>query len=193
MTAMPEMVAILNGLGGGASALVAWGEVTRINPQLLELHVLATTGLSILIGAVTFTGSFIAFGKLRGFIHGGRVALPGQNYINLIMSVAALGLVGWYAVNPEYQVIFWSLFALALIIGVATVMPIGGADMPVVISLLNSYAGLAASMAGFVLGNHLLIISGPLVGVAGLIGANMVGKPRHRSLYGLLSRAVGGG
>src|SRR5690625_7716809 len=78
--------------------------------------------------------------------HGGRVALPGQNYINLIMSVAALGLVGWYAVNPEYQVIFWSLFALALIIGVATVMPIGGADMPVVISLLNSYSGLAASM-----------------------------------------------
>lgn len=193
MTAMPEMVAILNGLGGASSALVAWGEITRFNPALLEVHVLATTGLSVLIGALTFTGSFVAFGKLRGFIHGGRVALPGQNYINLILTVAALGLVGWYTVSPEYQLIFWILLGLSLVIGVATVMPIGGADMPVVISLLNSYSGIAAAMAGFVLGNNLLIISGALVGAAGLILTNIMCQAMNRTLYDVLFGAFGGG
>lgn len=193
MTAMPELVAILNGLGGAASALVAWGEVTRHNPALLETHVLATTGLSVLVGAVTLTGSFIAFGKLRGIIPGGRVALPAQNYINLLMSVAALGLVGWYTVSPEYQLTFWLLLGLSLLIGIATVMPIGGADMPVVISLLNSYSGIAASMAGFVLGNNLLIISGALVGAAGLILTNIMCQAMNRTLFDVLFGAFGGG
>lgn len=193
MTAMPEMVAIFNGFGGAASALVAWGEVTRFNPVLLEGHVLATTGLSVLIGAITFTGSFVAFGKLKGFIHGGRVALPGQNYINLILTIGALGLVGWYAVNPEDQFVFWLLFGLSLLIGVATVMPIGGADMPVVISLLNSYSGIAASMAGFVLGNNLLIISGALVGAAGLILTNIMCQAMNRTLLDVLFGSFGGG
>lgn len=193
MTAMPELVAILNGFGGGASALVAWGEVTRHNPALLEVHVLATTGLSVLIGAVTLTGSFVAFGKLRGIIHGGRLALPGQNYINLLLSLAALGLVGWYTVSPEYQLVFWLLFGLSLLIGIATVLPIGGADMPVVISLLNSYSGIAASMAGFVLGNNLLIISGALVGAAGLILTNIMCQAMNRTLFDVLFGAFGGG
>lgn len=193
MTAMPELVAILNGLGGAASALVAWGEVTRHNPVLLETHVLATTGLSVLVGAVTLTGSLIAFGKLRGILPGGRVALPGQNYINLLLSAAALGLVGWYTVSPEYQLAFWLLFGLSLLIGIATVMPIGGADMPVVISLLNSYSGIAASMAGFVLGNNLLIISGALVGAAGLILTNIMCQAMNRTLFDVLFGAFGGG
>src|SRR6056297_1773831 len=192
MTAMPEMVAIFNGFGGGASALVAWGEFTRLAPETFDTQGLVTTGLSILIGSITFTGSFIAFGKLKGFIGGGRIALPGQNYINLILTAAALGLVGWFAVDPEYQLVFWLLFGLALLIGVLTVLPIGGADMPVVISLLNSYSGIAASMAGFVLNNNLLIISGALVGAAGLILTNIMCKAMNRTLANVLFGAFGG-
>ncbi|MCC5942478.1 MAG: NAD(P)(+) transhydrogenase (Re/Si-specific) subunit beta [Balneolaceae bacterium] len=192
MTAMPEMVAIFNGFGGGASALVAWGEFTRLDPALFETQALVTTGLSILIGSITFTGSFIAFGKLKGFIHGGRIALPGQNIINLVLTFIALGLVGWFTIDPEYQLVFWALFGLALLIGVFTVLPIGGADMPVVISLLNSYSGIAASMAGFVLGNNLLIISGALVGAAGLILTNIMCKAMNRTLGNVLFGAFGG-
>ncbi len=192
MTAMPEMVAIFNGFGGGASALVAWGEFTRLDPTLFETQALVTTGLSILIGSITFTGSFIAFGKLKGFIPGGRIALPGQNIINLVLTFVALGLVGWFTIDPEYQLVFWSLFGLALLIGAFTVLPIGGADMPVVISLLNSYSGIAASMAGFVLGNNLLIISGALVGAAGLILTNIMCKAMNRTLPNVLFGAFGG-
>lgn len=192
MTAMPEMVAIFNGFGGGASALVAWGEFARVDPAVISTDGLITTGLSILIGSITFTGSFIAFGKLKGFIGGGRIALPGQNIINMVLTVAALALVGWFAADPEYQTVFWSLFGLALLIGVLTVLPIGGADMPVVISLLNSYSGIAASMAGFVLGNNLLIISGALVGAAGLILTNVMCKAMNRTLLNVLFGAFGG-
>ncbi len=193
MTAMPEMVAVFNGFGGGASALVAWGEFARIHPSLISTDSLVTTGLSILIGSITFTGSFIAFGKLKGFISGGRIALPGQNIINLILTFIAFGLVGWFTFDPEYQVVFWSLFGIALLIGVFTVLPIGGADMPVVISLLNSYSGIAASMAGFVLGNNLLIISGALVGAAGLILTNVMCKAMNRTLLNVLFSSFGGG
>lgn len=193
MTAMPEMVAIFNGFGGGASALVAWGELARLNPTLFDTQSLITTGLSILIGSITFTGSFIAFGKLKGFIGGGRIALPGQNIINLVLTFVALFLVGWFTVDPTNQLIFWVLFGLALLIGVLTVLPIGGADMPVVISLLNSYSGIAASMAGFVLGNNLLIISGALVGAAGLILTNIMCKAMNRTLPNVLFGAFGGG
>ncbi|MDR9409810.1 MAG: NAD(P)(+) transhydrogenase (Re/Si-specific) subunit beta [Balneolaceae bacterium] len=193
MTAMPEMVAVFNGFGGGASALVAWGELARLNPTMFDTQSLITTGLSILIGSITFTGSFIAFGKLKGFIGGGRIALPGQNIINLVLTAVALFLVGWFTIDPANQVIFWSLFGLALLIGVLTVLPIGGADMPVVISLLNSYSGIAASMAGFVLGNNLLIISGALVGAAGLILTNIMCKAMNRTLTNVLFGAFGGG
>ncbi|WP_234570740.1 NAD(P)(+) transhydrogenase (Re/Si-specific) subunit beta [Rhodohalobacter sp. 614A] len=192
MTAMPEMVAIFNGFGGGASALVAWGEMARLDPALFDIQALVTTGLSILIGSITFTGSFIAFGKLKGFIGGGRIALPGQNIINLVLTVGALVLVGLFTADPTSQVIFWVLFGLALLIGVLTVLPIGGADMPVVISLLNSYSGIAASMAGFVLGNNLLIISGALVGAAGLILTNIMCKAMNRTLTNVLFGAFGG-
>ena len=192
MTAMPEMVAIFNGFGGGASALVAWGEFSRLDSGLFESYALVTIGLSILIGSITFTGSFIAFGKLKGFINGGRIALPGQNLINLFLTIVALFLIGWFTVDPEYQIVFWSLFGLALLIGVFTVLPIGGADMPVVISLLNSYSGIAASMAGFVVGNNLLIISGALVGAAGLILTNIMCQAMNRKLLDVLFAAFGG-
>ncbi|MBN2731381.1 MAG: NAD(P)(+) transhydrogenase (Re/Si-specific) subunit beta [Balneolaceae bacterium] len=192
MTAMPEMVAIFNGFGGGASALVAWGEFSRAAPAAFGIQDLVTIGLSILIGSITFTGSFIAFGKLKGFISGNPVTFPGQNIFNLLLTLCTFGLVGWFAVDPNAQIAFWLIFGIALLLGVLTVMPIGGADMPVVISLLNSYSGLAAAMAGFVINNNLLIISGALVGAAGLILTNIMCKAMNRTLTNVLFGAFGG-
>ncbi|MDZ7691401.1 MAG: NAD(P)(+) transhydrogenase (Re/Si-specific) subunit beta [Balneolaceae bacterium] len=193
MTAMPEMVAIFNGFGGGASALVAWGEFSKATDlTVFGGQDLVTIGLSILIGSITFTGSFIAFGKLKGFIDGGQIAFPGQNYFNLFVTVGTLGLVGWFAFDPTNLLAFWLIFGIALLLGVLTVLPIGGADMPVVISLLNSYSGIAASMAGFVIDNNLLIISGALVGAAGLILTNIMCKAMNRTLRNVLFGAFGG-
>jgi len=193
MTAMPEMVAVFNGFGGGASALVAWGEFSRTDPSMLGGQDLVTIGLSILIGSITFTGSFIAFGKLKGFVSGRPLTFPGQNIFNLVLTAGLFGLVAWFAVDPEYQLVFWVLFGLSLLLGILTVLPIGGADMPVVISLLNSYSGIAASMAGFVINNNLLIISGALVGAAGLILTNIMCKAMNRTLGNVLFGAFGGG
>ncbi|TYP94020.1 NAD(P) transhydrogenase subunit beta [Fodinibius salinus] len=193
MTAMPEMVAIFNGFGGGASALVAWGEFVRISdPTLLGTQDLITIGLSILIGSITFTGSFIAFGKLKGFISGNPITFPGHNIFNALLTVGTLVLVGLLTVNPANQLVFWLLFGIALLLGILTVIPIGGADMPVVISLLNSYSGIAAAMAGFVINNNLLIISGALVGAAGLILTNIMCKAMNRTLTNVLFGAFGG-
>jgi len=192
MTAMPEMVAIFNGFGGGASALVAWGEFARQTPAAMSDQVLVTIGLSILIGSITFTGSFIAFGKLKGFISGNPVTFPGQNFFNAILTLGTLVLIGWFTYDPTNQLVFWLIFGIALVLGVLTVMPIGGADMPVVISLLNSYSGLAAAMAGFVINNNLLIISGALVGAAGLILTNIMCKAMNRTLGNVLFGAFGG-
>lgn len=193
MTAMPEMVAIFNGFGGGASALVAWGEFTRTSPLMFGNQDLITIGLSILVGSVTFTGSFIAFGKLKGFISGRPITFPGQNVFNLLLIAATVFLIGWFTYDPSNQLVFWLIFAISLALGVLTVIPIGGADMPVVISLLNSYSGIAASMAGFVINNNLLIISGALVGAAGLILTNIMCKAMNRSLGNVLFGAFGGG
>ena len=193
MTAMPELVAVFNGFGGGASALVAWGEFSRGTPTDFGVQELSTIGLSIAIGSITFTGSLIAFGKLKGLLPGGRVALPGQNIINLLLTAGVLGLIGWFVIDPANSTIFWVIFGLTLLIGLMTVLPIGGADMPVVISLLNSYSGIAASMAGFVLGNNLLIISGALVGAAGLILTNIMCQAMNRTLVNVLFGSFGGG
>lgn len=192
MTAMPEMVAIFNGFGGGASAVVAWGEFTRFEAAAIATQDLVTIGLSILIGSITFTGSFIAFGKLKGFISGNPITFPGHNIFNGLLTVGTLGLVGWLTYDPTSQLTFWLLFGIALLLGVLTVIPIGGADMPVVISLLNSYSGIAASMAGFVINNNLLIISGALVGAAGLILTNIMCKAMNRTLGNVLFGAFGG-
>ncbi len=193
MTAMPEMVAIFNGFGGGASALVAWGEFSRMAPPLFGTQDLVTIGLSILIGSITFTGSFVAFGKLKGFISGNPVTFPGQNIFNLLLTLGTFVLIGWFTVEPTSTLAFWLIFGIALLLGVLTVMPIGGADMPVVISLLNSYSGIAASMAGFVINNNLLIISGALVGAAGLILTNVMCSAMNRKLSNVLFGAFGGG
>lgn len=195
MTAMPEMVAIFNGFGGGASALVAWGEFTRAGMEvaLWPGQDLTTTGLGILIGSLTFTGSFIAFGKLQGFISGRPITFPLQNYFNFILTGFILVLIGFFVFDPTNMPLFWTIFGLSLLLGILTVLPIGGADMPVVISLLNSYSGIAASMAGFVINNNLLIISGALVGAAGLILTNIMCQAMNRTLGNVLFGAFGGG
>ena len=197
MTAMPELVAVFNGFGGAASALVAWGELAR-NPDILSFDTsgLVSIGLSVFIGALTSTGSFIAFGKLSGFISGNAITFPGLNVINIGAMIATLGLIGYFAYDPTNPTLFWVILGISLLIGVTSVIPIGGADMPVVISLLNSYSGVAAAMAGFVLQNNLLIVSGALVGAAGLILTNIMCKAMNRSLvnviFGSFGAAAGG-
>lgn len=193
MTAMPELVAVFNGFGGGASALVAWGEFARATDVgVFDLTSLVTIGLSIFIGALTFTGSFIAFGKLKGFISGNAITFPGLNVINIGMMIGAIALTGYFAYDPANMTVFWIIMGLSLLIGITSVIPIGGADMPVVISLLNSYSGIAASMAGFVLQNNLLIVSGALVGAAGLILTNIMCKAMNRSLTNVIFGSFGG-
>ncbi|MEX0723309.1 MAG: NAD(P)(+) transhydrogenase (Re/Si-specific) subunit beta [Gracilimonas sp.] len=193
MTAMPELVAVFNGFGGGASALVAWGEFSRlVDPTAMSLDSLVTTGLGIFIGALTFTGSFVAFGKLKGFISGNAITFPGLNVINIGSMIAVLVLIGFFTFDPTNQTIFWIILGLSLLIGITSVIPIGGADMPVVISLLNSYSGIAASMAGFVIGNNLLIIAGALVGAAGLILTQIMCKAMNRSLVNVIFGTFGG-
>ena len=192
MTAMPELVAVFNGFGGGASALVAWGEFARsMDVTMFESASLVTIGLSIFIGALTFTGSFIAFGKLKGFISGNAITFPGLNIINIGAMLVILVLIGFFTFDPSNTTIFWVILSLALLVGITSVIPIGGADMPVVISLLNSYSGIAASMAGFVLGNNLLIVSGALVGAAGLILTNIMCVAMNRSLANVIFGSFG--
>ena len=193
MTAMPEMVAIFNGFGGGASALVAWGELARTpDIAVFDSAALVTIGLSIFIGSLTFTGSFIAFGKLKGFISGNAITFPGLNVINIGSMIGVLVLVGMFTLDPTNDTIFWIILGVSLLIGITSVIPIGGADMPVVISLLNSYSGLAAAMAGFALNNNLLIVSGALVGAAGLILTNIMCKAMNRSLANVIFGSFGG-
>lgn len=195
MTAMPELVAVFNGFGGGASALVAMGEFFRISAsagESFDPSGLVTIGLSVFIGALTFTGSFIAFGKLSGFISGNAITFPGLNVINIGSMIGILVLIGFFTFDPSNMTYFWVILGVALLIGITSVIPIGGADMPVVISLLNSYSGIAASMAGFVLGNNLLIVSGALVGAAGLILTNIMCVAMNRSLANVIFGSFGG-
>lgn len=193
MTSMPELVAVFNGFGGASSALVAWGEFARTTDVTgIAGSSLVTTGLSIFIGAITFTGSFVAFGKLKGFISGNAITFPGLNIINIGAMIGVLVLVGMFTMDPTNMTIFWIILGVSLLIGITSVIPIGGADMPVVISLLNSYSGIAASMAGFVLGNNLLIVSGALVGAAGLILTQIMCKAMNRSLFNVIFGSFGG-
>ncbi len=195
MTEMPQLVGIFNGFGGGASALVAIAEFVN-NPAVGTGATGVTIMLGSLIGAVTFTGSFVAFGKLQGLITGNPITFPGQNWVNLgiflgAVTLAAVSLgVGGLATPP--LTLFCLFLAVSLVLGVLIVIPIGGADMPVVISLLNSYSGLAASAAGFVIGNMVLIISGALVGAAGLILTMLMCKGMNRSLANVIFGGFGG-
>ena len=190
MTAMPQMVALFNGFGGAASALVAYSEYIRSGAQMTT-DVSVTLVLSLLIGVVTFVGSVVAYAKLQGLITGAPVTFPGQKFANGILLISALILGGFFVYNPSVQTFLLVIIGLAAILGITSVIPIGGADMPVVISLLNSYSGLAAAMTGFVLSNNVLIISGALVGASGIILTNIMCKAMNRSLANVLFGAVG--
>ena len=203
MTAMPEMVAIFNGFGGGASALVASAEFFKIHGGSAannDTTTLIIIMLSVIIGSLTFTGSFIAWGKLQGRITGQPITYPGQNMVNGLILVgvvifgylAVTNMSGFVSETTEINMLWFSIvIAIGLILGIFSVLPIGGADMPVVISLLNSYSGIAAAMTGFVLQNHALIVSGCLVGASGLFLTNIMCKGMNRSLGNVLFSAFG--
>ena len=218
MTGMPELVAAFNGFGGIASALVAAAEVARYvagadassivvaaaqtPPTLAPFDAVTavTVALSVLIGAITFSGSFVAFGKLGGHISGNPVSFPGMRLLTVLVIVGSLvagGFMVWgaeaFPVEPDP--VIWgvvALSALALILGILLVIPIGGADMPVVVALLNSYSGLAAAATGFVLDNTALIVSGALVGASGLILTKIMCEAMNRSLVNVLMGGFGG-
>jgi NAD(P) transhydrogenase subunit beta len=195
MTAMPEMVALLNGFGGAASALVASAEYIRYMTlgETPPVNVTVTIQLSVLIGTVTFSGSLVAFGKLREIVTGTAVTYPLQKTLNAILFAGTIGLVIWLSMEFPLPYVILILAGVGLLLGVLSVIPIGGADMPVVIALLNSYSGLAASMTGFVINNHGLIISGALVGASGLILTAIMCKAMNRSLANVLFGAFGAG
>ena len=194
MTGMPELVALYNGFGGLASALVAFSQFYN-NPFGNSVIASAAIGITILIGALAFTGSMLAWGKLSEKITGRAIVFKGQNFINMLLLLAAIGAIVIYAVpGIDFQIKFYSIFALScisLIFGITFVLPIGGGDMPVVISLLNSLTGLAVAAAGFIISNTVLIVSGCLVGASGTILTLIMCKAMNRSIGNLLFSGFG--
>ncbi len=190
MTQMPEMVALFNGFGGIASLLVGWG-VYHSDPSADSLTI-TTIFLSILIGGVTFSGSLIAFAKLSEIIGGKPTLFTGQKVFNVLILIAIIAAGVLFIMSPvsSYDILI-AIIVLSLILGVLAVIPIGGADMPVVISLLNSYSGLAACAAGFVIQNNILIVSGALVGASGIILTKIMCKAMNRSLSNVLFSGFG--
>ncbi|HEX6475053.1 MAG TPA: NAD(P)(+) transhydrogenase (Re/Si-specific) subunit beta [Candidatus Limnocylindria bacterium] len=197
MTAMPQMVAIFNGAGGGAAAVVAIAEFLRDTGEhpgeLLSIPFMIATLLGAVIGSVSLTGSIIAFGKLQGIVASRPVKYPGSQIVTALLFLALVAL-GVYLVAIENSVPLFLLFCgLALVLGVQLVMPIGGADMPVVVSLLNSYTGIAVAATGFVLGNYALLIAGTLVGASGAILTQLMCRAMNRSLFNVLFAGFGTG
>ena len=200
MTAMPQMVALFNGAGGGAAALVSTAEFRQLlgNGGPISVDEGITIMLSSIIGAISFAGSIIAFMKLQEWMTGRPITYPGQQVVNALLLIAALAgtvlIVANLTPSPvplDTQLVFFVALGSALALGVLLVLPIGGADMPVVISLLNSFTGLAAAMTGFVLGNNVLIISGALVGASGTLLTLLMGKAMNRSITNVLFGAFG--
>ena len=195
MTAMPQLVSLFNAVGGGAAALIAIDDYLRLATEggAITLQISIPTVLDILIGSITFTGSLIASGKLMGVISGKPIVLPGGRLITLaIVLVAAAGSIYLWTGVVSVPVMFLIL-AAALVFGITMVLPIGGADMPVVISLLNSFTGTAVAMAGFVIGNDVLIIAGALVGASGAILTKLMADAMNRSVLSIMLGGFGGG
>ncbi|MGA7104803.1 MAG: NAD(P)(+) transhydrogenase (Re/Si-specific) subunit beta [Candidatus Deferrimicrobiaceae bacterium] len=188
MTAMPQMVALFNGFGGGASVLVAGASfletIAAGSPP--SARFLVAVSLTAIIGAVTFFGSLVAFGKLQGLITEKAVVFRGQQAVNAAIGLVCVVLGGWLVTTPWNPASYLALAGVASVLGVLLVIPIGGADMPVVIALLNSYSGLAGAATGFVLENNVLIIAGSLVGASGIILTRIMCKAMNRSLGNVL-------
>ncbi|MDJ0532615.1 MAG: NAD(P)(+) transhydrogenase (Re/Si-specific) subunit beta [Xenococcaceae cyanobacterium MO_207.B15] len=194
MTDMPQMVGIFNGVGGAASALVAVGEFWRVlsSTGTVPLDATFIAILGVLIGGLTLTGSLLAFAKLQGLVTGSPVTFPLQQPVNALLLASFLAGSVYLLIQPENLDIFLTLTIISLLLGALFVLPIGGADMPVVVSLLNSFSGLAASAVGFILGNNMLIVAGALVGASGLILTEIMCKAMNRPLTNVLFGAFGG-
>ncbi len=188
MTAMPEMVALFNGFGGLASLLVGWAALFGTG---VTNFTITTIFLSILIGGVTFTGSLIAWGKLSGTLNGQPILFTGQQIFNTVLMAAILVCGVLFTLDPSNSYYLYVIIGLSFLFGVMFVIPIGGGDMPVVISLLNSYSGLAACAAGFAINNILLIVAGSLVGASGIILTKIMCKAMNRSLSNVLFSGFG--
>ena len=202
MTAMPQLVSLFNAVGGGAAALVAIDDFIRLSSTGADVSTTIFVVLGAVIGSVTFTGSLIAGGKLQGLIAGKPILIPGGQLVTV--SLAALALAGTAALilgaagaltlsSSATLAILGVVVAAGLVFGITMVLPIGGADMPVVISLLNSFTGTAAAMAGFVIGNPVLIISGALVGASGGILTKLMADAMNRSVLNIIAGGFGGG
>jgi NAD(P) transhydrogenase subunit beta len=195
MTAMPQLVSMFNAVGGGAAALVAVHEYMRLTAHAgasVPASITVPTLLDVIIGAVTFSGSIIAAGKLQGVITSAPVSFPGARAVNLLLAVVALGTGGYLIATPSLLGLVIVIIA-ALAFGVSMVMPIGGADMPVVISLLNAFTGTAVAMAGFVINNWALIIAGALVGASGGILTKLMADAMNRSIRNIIVGGFGTG
>jgi NAD(P) transhydrogenase subunit beta len=190
MTAIPQMVALFNGVGGGAAALVAVAELLRFGPHPAFAEAFPSV-FSIVIGSISFAGSMIAFAKLQELMTGTPITYPGQQIVNGLLAAAILGFVVAVLAVASIPFSFVSLMVLALVLGVAFVLPIGGADMPVVISLLNAFTGLAVAASGFTLNNFALIVAGTLVGASGSILTKLMSDAMGRSLGNVLFGAFG--
>ena len=193
MTAMPQMVALFNGVGGGAAALIALAELHRFLPEPGRPHIdtLVAVALSGLIGAISFAGSMVAFAKLQELIGGRPITYPGQNIANIVLLAALIAFAAALSAGVQDQWLLWIVVGGGAVFGVLFVLPIGGADMPVVISLLNAFTGLAVAIGGFELQNNVLIVAGMLVGASGTLLTLMMGKAMNRSIGNLLFGAFG--
>ncbi|MEP1088031.1 NAD(P)(+) transhydrogenase (Re/Si-specific) subunit beta [Algoriphagus sp.] len=194
MTKMPEMVAIFNGFGGLASFSVALSDYflrTEVNVESIALVTVISIIISVFIGGLTFTGSLIAYLKLNGNISGSPITFKGQHAINLLLFLGFLTAAVFTVMDQTDPLLIIILVVIALVLGVLTVIPIGGADMPVVISLLNSYSGMAACATGFILNNNVLIVAGSLVGASGIILTQIMCKAMNRSLINVLLGGFG--
>jgi NAD(P) transhydrogenase subunit beta len=192
MTSMPELVALFNGSGGASSLLVGWATLYYLEGDVVPTFTAATIVLAILIGGLTFTGSLIAYGKLSERINSAALVFSGQRVLNSALLLAIVACAYLFCIDPSATSVYlYALLGLALLLGVMAVIPIGGADMPVVISLLNSYSGIAACAAGFAVGNNILIVAGALVGASGIILTNIMCKAMNRSLANVLFSGFG--
>ena len=196
LTDIPQLVSLFNAVGGGAAALVAANDFVRLSPHGgagLTTRILVTTVLDVVIGVVTFTGSMVAAGKLQGLVSGAPIVWPGSRMLNAALTVGAAVMAGFLLAGTHSDALLGGLCADLAVIGVLVVLPIGGADMPVVISLLNAFTGSAVAMAGFVIENSALIIAGALVGASGTILTKLMADAMNRPVLAILAGGFGTG